>query len=78
MSGEKKLTLLDFLDAVGAPPISANWWYETEGLWDEYASRLDPPKDCCIGDWAEVSPALRILAEMIRAGLFEVEALKQS
>lgn len=70
---DKRLTLLEFLGATGAPLDRPESWEETEGLWDEYAAKLDPPRDSCIGDWTEVGPALRILAKMIRAGLFKEE-----
>ena len=69
---DKRLTLLEFLDATGAPLDRPESWEETEDLWDEYAAKLDPPRDP-LGDWTEVGPALRILAKMIRAGLFKEE-----
>lgn len=76
MTENKRLTLLEFLDAAGAPLDSTLSWYETEGLWDEYAAKLSPPRNSCIDDWSEVGPALRILAAMIRADLFEEGGLR--
>lgn len=73
MTEDKRLTLMEFLDTVGAPLDSPESWYETWDLWDEYAAKLNPPRNSCITDWSEVGPALRILAAMIRANLFKEE-----
>jgi len=50
MIKDKQLTLLEFLDTVVAPLNSKESWYETEELWDEYAAKINLPKDT-FSDW---------------------------
>lgn len=67
------LTLIEFLDKVGAALETPDGWYNSEDLWMEYFNKADVPNDghYLFGDWVEVAPAMKALAWMIRAGVFE-------
>lgn len=67
------LTLLEFLDTVGAALDSCAGWENSEDLWEEYKEKSKLPDDRIFNftDWAEVGPAMKSLAAMIRSGVFK-------
>lgn len=67
------LTLLEFLDIIGAALDSPEGWDNSEDTWMEYVDKTGVPTnhEYHFTDWVEVGPAMKSLAAMIRSGVFK-------
>ena len=67
------LTLLEFLDIIGAAIDSPEGWDNSEDTWMEYVDKTGVPTnhEYHFTDWVEVGPAMKGLAAMIRSGVFK-------
>lgn len=67
-----ELSLLEFLDTIGAALDSTEGWSDSEDLWRMYVDKAGVPDDRrhMFTDWSEVGPAMKALAVMIRARVF--------
>lgn len=69
----EEISLLEFLDIIGAALDSPEGWDNSEDTWMEYVDKTGVPTnhEYHFTDWVEVGPAMKGLAAMIRAGVFK-------
>jgi hypothetical protein len=67
------LSLLEFLDIIGAALDSPEGWDNSEDTWMKYVDKTGVPTnhEYHFTDWVEVGPAMKGLAAMIRTGVFK-------